>query len=386
MKGVMMPEIHSFEEKNILIVDDSKINIALLEDMLEKDGYRSVHSVLSVKEAYQELEEKKFDIILLDVVMPDVDGIEACKTIRTMQQYKDIPIIMITANDSDKNLTESFEAGANDFVTKPINYVNLKSRMKNIFLHEEKDKMILNQTSSAAVNELVEVITRQWKQPLADISDRVLQIKDAYQLGKIDKYVFKENIDNIDKNARELSKAIDEVKTLYNIDKKASETDINILVKYALNIVNKSYKNRKISLQMKEEENLKKILIYPNEFIRVLLNILINSQEAFLQNKQNFKKVVQVIISQDDTYTKIIIKDNAGGVSAENISKIFNPFFTTKNKKNFTDLGLYSCKQIIEQHQGGKLNVTSEKNITEVSIELLNKNPYIIDVEEKEKN
>ncbi|MCF6309280.1 MAG: hybrid sensor histidine kinase/response regulator [Sulfurimonas sp.] len=372
-----MQENNSFTDKSILIIDDNKTDMLLLKSILVEEGYKSIYTAESAKEAYQILETNMITAILLDVSMPEIDGIEACQTIRKIYRHKTTPIIMITADSSDETLKRSFDAGANDFVTKPINLVNLNSRIKNIILHKEKDKMIQDQISSAAVNEIIEVITHQWKQPLADISKRVLKIKDAYQLGKIDKYIFEENIDKIDKDAHELSKAIDEVKTLSNIDKKTSTVAINILVKYALNIIKKSYKNRKISLQMKEDENLKKILMLPNEFVRVLLNILINSQEAFLQNKNKQTKTVQIIISQDDIYTKIVIRDNAGGINDENISKIFNPFFTTKNKKNSTGLGLYYCKQIIEQHQGGKLSIYSNNNITEVSIKLLNHNPYM---------
>ena len=378
-----MQKNHSFNDKSILIIDDSKTSILLLEEMLKEGKYTSVRSATSAKEAYEQLKQKEIDIILLDVVMPDIDGIEACKTIRKIPKYKQTPIIMVTANDSNETLKKSFDAGANDFVTKPVNFINLNSRIKNILLHQEKDMMIQNQTSSAAVNEIIEVLTHQWKQPLADISDKVTKIKDAYQLGKIDKNTFEENIDKIDEIAQELSKAIGEIETLSKVDNKASQTDINKLVKYALNIIKKSYKSKKISLQMKEDENLKEILMYPNEFVRVLLNIFINSQEAFLRIKQESKNIVQIITSQDEKYTKVIIRDNAGGISDENILKIFDPYFTTKINKSTTGLGLYHCKQIIEQHQGGKLNITSEKNITEVSIELLNHSPYIKNLNEE---
>ncbi|MCK4974824.1 MAG: response regulator, partial [Sulfurimonas sp.] len=185
-----MQENHSFNDKSILIIDDSKTSILLLEEMLKEGKYTSICSATSAKEAYEQLKQKEIDIILLDVVMPDIDGIEACKTIRKIPKYKQTPIIMVTANDSNETLKKSFDAGANDFVTKPVNFINLNSRIKNILLHQEKDMMIQNQTSSAAVNEIIEVLTHQWKQPLADISDKITKIKDAYQLGKIDKNTF----------------------------------------------------------------------------------------------------------------------------------------------------------------------------------------------------
>ena len=83
-------------------------------------------------------------------------------------------------------------------------------------------------------------------------------------------------------------------------------------------------------------------------------------------------RVVDVCIEQDNFYTKITIKDNAGGIRSENISKIFDPYFSTKDKQTGVGIGLYNCKQIIEEHQGGKLSVSSHDDITKLIIELPN--------------
>ncbi len=357
--------------KNILLVDDNKTNILLLETMLDDAGYTSIYSCLSAKEAYKKLEKYKFDIILLDIGMPDIDGIEACRTIREMPKYKRVPIIMVTANDSDENLSKSFDAGANDFVTKPVNFINLNSRMKNLFSHQEKDMLIMNQIRVSAMNEIIEVLAHQWRQPLATISSSAIHIQVANELGKLNSTEIESNMTKISDYAQELSKTIDEIRDVSKTDEKALHVDINKLVKHALSVIQKSYKSRDIALQMKEKE-LEEILTFPNEFVRVLLNIFINSQEAFIRNKKDSKKVIQIETMQDSDSTTIIIRDNAGGIKPENLSKVFDPYYSTKYEKNGKGLGLYNCKQIIEQHQGGKLNISSNDSITEVKIELLN--------------
>ena len=167
----------SFKNRNILIVDDNKTTILFLETMLKDDGYFNLYTAYSAKESYKVLEKEKIDIILLDVMMPDIDGIEACKEIKQMKKYKSRPIIMVTADDTEATLKKSFEAGANDFVTKPINFTNLSSRMENIFSHQDKDTMIQNQTRSAAMSEIIEVLAHQWRQPLAAITSTSLKFK-----------------------------------------------------------------------------------------------------------------------------------------------------------------------------------------------------------------
>lgn len=371
-----MSKNHSYNNNNVLIVDDNKTNILLLKSMLDDEGYDSTYSATSATEAYELLKQTDIDLILLDIGMPNIDGIEACQTIRETKKNKHTPIIMLTANNNDESIQKSFDVGANDFVSKPISLVNLNSRIKNVFLHKEKDMMIQNQTKSAAMNEIIELLSNRWKEPLHEIVEIASKIKKINNKSS-QNYEIENSMNKINDYAQELSKTIDEVKNVSKLENNILNADINKLMKYALNIIKKSYKSKNISLQIKNAKEMEKILIFPNKVVKVLLNIFINSQEAFISSKKSSAAVVQVTTSQNEKYTKIVIKDNAGGISDENLSKIFNPDFTTKKKRSNAGLGLYSCKQIIEQHQGGRLNVTSEKNITEVSIELLNNSPYI---------
>ena len=361
---------HSFSNKNILIVDDNKTNILLLKTMLEDAEYTSLFSATSAKDAYVLLKKEHIDIVLLDIVMPEIDGIEACAYIKSIK--KQTAIIMVTSDESDENLQKSFDAGANDFVTKPVNFINLHSRMKNIFSHQEKDMMIMQQTRSNAMNEIIEVIAHQWRQPLSTISTTALNIQVSSELGNLKDVNIEESMHNISSLTRELSNTISELSNISKVDNKAREMNINSLIKDAVNIIIKSYKDRNINLKI-NENTLDDILIFPNEFVRVLLNILINSQEAFRrEDYMNNNKLVEIQTSQNDKYITILIKDNAGGISKENISKVFEPYFSTKYEKNAKGLGLYNSKQIIEEHQGGKISISSQDLNTEVKIELLN--------------
>lgn len=116
----------------ILVVDDNDDNLELIEDFLDDDGYENIICVLGAKEAYDVLDNNNIDLIILDIMMPEIDGLEACEYIKTNPEYKDIPIIIATAKADLDTLKAGFDAGANDYVRKPItNDVELLARVRN---------------------------------------------------------------------------------------------------------------------------------------------------------------------------------------------------------------------------------------------------------------
>lgn len=365
-----MNKHNRFLDKNILIVDDSKTIVLLLKSMLEDEGYTSVHSTLSAQDAYTILDKEKIDLILLDVIMPEIGGIEACKAIRDMPNHKNTPIIMVTGEDSDEVLKQSFDAGADDFTTKPINFTNLNTRIKSVLSDKEKDQLILSQTRYAAMNEIISTLSDHWKEPLAAIRKSALDLDNSYKSNTLTKQIMEKNLVLIEEYTKELSKTIDEFKNISEVENHAKETNINKLVRYALSIIQSRLQKSNIKIQLKEQTGMKKIMLYPNALVRALLNIFINTQEAFSKQNKNTKKVLQVVTSQDDMYTSISIKDNAGGIKEEYISQIFNPYFSTKKDKTVKGLGLHYCKQVIEEHIGGKIQIFSKNNITEILIQL----------------
>lgn len=148
---------------NILVVDDSKDQRELTEAALRSAGYNDVRSAASANEAFKILDIGRnssdgtdpVDIVLLDIVMPETDGIEACAYIRSQKRYEDLPIIMITSLDDMGSLASAFVAGANDYITKPLNRIELLARVRaalklkdELEQRRERERELLNFLSS----------------------------------------------------------------------------------------------------------------------------------------------------------------------------------------------------------------------------------------------
>ncbi|MFD7524041.1 SpoIIE family protein phosphatase [Paenibacillus chitinolyticus] len=132
---------------SIMIVDDNPVNLIVIEKILKSAGYSNMHRASSAMELFDMLKidnpsssDLQIDLILMDLMMPEIDGIEACKKMQQIEELKDIPIIIITAMGDSIKLAEALEAGAIDYVTKPINKIELVARIKSALrLKYEKD-------------------------------------------------------------------------------------------------------------------------------------------------------------------------------------------------------------------------------------------------------
>ena len=154
---------------SILIVDDSPDNRNLIKTILQSEGYTDILTAQSAQEAFNylgmndELRDgvTSVDVILMDIMMPDIDGIEACNLIRAKERLRNIPIIIVTAKSDTNDLQLAFAAGAIDFVTKPFNKMELLVRLRSVLkLKHEMDRRRAREKELQEVTRLLEEANR----------------------------------------------------------------------------------------------------------------------------------------------------------------------------------------------------------------------------------
>lgn len=119
------------KKHSILIIDDEESIFEVIEGMLYREGYELTY-LNSGLVALNCIDEIQPDVILLDLMMPDIDGLETCKRLKSNERWCHIPIIMVTALSSKEDLARSLDAGADDFVSKPINSIELRARVRSM--------------------------------------------------------------------------------------------------------------------------------------------------------------------------------------------------------------------------------------------------------------
>jgi two-component system cell cycle response regulator len=155
--------------KKILVVDDLQENIFMLQDRLEKEGYEVI-SAYDGKTAIDKALNELPDLILLDVMMPEISGIDVCQTLSTNPVSSNIPIILVTAKSSAEDTKTGLEAGAFDYIKKPFNRVELIARVNSALKLSEAHKLLLESEQNNTFSATVVTTNHKIKQPLTLIS------------------------------------------------------------------------------------------------------------------------------------------------------------------------------------------------------------------------
>jgi len=159
-------------QTKVLIVDDNKVNLRIIHNILSKNGYDSL-PLNESKRFFETLDNFKPDLILLDINMPTPNGLEICKKLQSDKKLKSLSVIFVTANTDAATLQKAFEAGGIDYITKPVNKIELLARLKSVLAQQELLNKINVEERLRGVIEMSGAICHELNQPLQVITGLV---------------------------------------------------------------------------------------------------------------------------------------------------------------------------------------------------------------------
>lgn len=232
----------------------------------------------------------------------------------------------------------------------------------------ESNRLIQEQAKLASMGELLRHISHQWRQPLSEINAVAMKIETEYRRETLDAKKLDENIDAIETITEHMSKTIQDFNSYFRSDKQRITVMPEQVIKKSLNLVQSSLKQHGIEIDI-AVETTHTIKVVEGELVQVVLVLLNNARDAIV-SKECEEKWIKVLVREVDAKVLILVEDSGGGIAKENLSKVFEPYFTTKFEAQGTGIGLYMSKMIVEESLGGSLTVQNGLNGAKFSIVL----------------
>lgn len=360
------------KEIKTLVVDDSRVFLKHTQDLMLQYNL-NVYTAMNGEEALKIIEEHpEIKLVLTDYVMPKIDGLELTRTLRRKYKKSELIIIVLSSAD-DKEIPSKFlKYGANDFLHKGFSkeefHARVNANLEILGLFEDiqnesyenrkKDKILFEQSKMAAMGELLHNISHHWRQPLNVISTAAGSMKISKELGMEDLDKELKSLDKIINVTSDLSLTIENFKEFFQNDRSEEEFSIEEVFTSYINLTKVSLDEAGFRVITDFEKDLK-IINSKKQFKQIILN-LVNNAKEFTKNSIEERILVIKTKSTKDQII-IIVRDNGGGIDSEIIDKIFNPYFSTKEEKNGTGLGLYICREIITKQFKGQIVVENSK-------------------------
>ncbi len=221
-----------------------------------------------------------------------------------------------------------------------------------------QQRVLAQQSKMVAMGEMIENIAHQWRQPLSIISTCSTGLKLNKDYGNLTDELFYSNLKSINDSAQYLSQTIDDFRNYYQKSNDEKSFRIDELIEKSLQLL--KIEIDKLDIDIQKELKKVQLIGYENELLQVILNILNNSIYQFKTLEDLDKYILRINIQKNDDYITLNFIDNGGGIDPEIIDRIFEPYFTTKDKNMGTGIGLYMSKNIVEKHFNGTMNA---KNI-----------------------
>ncbi len=224
----------------------------------------------------------------------------------------------------------------------------------------QNEQLLIQKSRQAAMGEMIGNIAHQWRQPLNALGLVLQNMQFTYQMDELNDEYMDKSVDKGKKLITSMSKTIDDFRDFFKPNKQKEYFLIAQTIEDSIELISASYENSQIKIHTEFDKSIQ-MNGYPSEFSQVILNILSNAKDALVEYKKD-KRHIYICNYEKNDKAIIEIRDNAGGIPKEVITKIFDPYFTTKEEGKGTGIGLYMTKTIVESNMNGKLSVINQNN------------------------
>jgi signal transduction histidine kinase len=342
----------------ILVAEDIPKNMEVVCNILRKAGYRMAMAA-NGRQALKMLSNVKPDLILLDIMMPEMDGFEACRHIKKDSETKDIPIIFLTAKTDTIDIVKGFKLGAVDYITKPFRGAELLSRVKN-HLELKFSREALKELN-ATKDKFFSIIAHDLKDPLSFL---LLSADSLYnQYDSFDETKRKDYIHRFYNNSQQISELLENLLVWAlsqsgSIEIKPGKIDIGTLVTESIDLLKGNAQKKNIALSSQIGPGT--FAFADKNMIRTVLRNLISNAVKFTPPGGEVK--VNASTSTKGDWLEISVSDTGVGINTQDITGLFRIDVKKSTrgtaKEKGTGLGLILCKEFVEKNNGS-IKVTS---------------------------
>lgn len=344
----------------ILIIDDSAINILLISKILEQKHFL-LDSARNGKTALIKAHEQQFDLILLDVIMPDMDGFEVCRRLKKSSDTKDIPIIFLTAMNDEKSIVRGFETGAVDYVLKPFNETELLARVTtHLELRRSKEELQkakeIAEKASQYKSEFLANMSHEIRTPLNSIIGMVELTKETELNPQQREY-----LDIIGLSSQTLLSLINDIIDFSKIE--ANQIilenigfDLTKVIQDVALMLDSKVKEKGLQFNIHIDDSIPKYVEGdPVRLSQILLNLSTNAVKFTDRGEVNIH--VQCLSEDDDKITIIFdVTDTGIGIAQKDFNKLFKSFsqvdVSTTRLHGGTGLGLAISQRLVGLMKG----------------------------------
>ena len=380
---------------SILIVDDQPASIDILRHCLMEEDYL-ISAVTSGDKAINLLTKIKVDLILLDIMMPEMDGFETCLALKNNENTRHIPVIFVTAKIQPEELRHCFVVGAADLITKPVHQDVVLARVKNQLMHVKQiqlEKKLQESNKLAELGSMVAEITHEVASPLGNLRlsidylvEKNHETVHAFETQKLTKDDLEKYFSKL-KRALQMSTANIHLATniMQSFKKVAVDQCSNSLLRF--NLLHYT-KDILLTLRPKLKKHNHELILnidprielnsYPGILSQVLINFVNNSLlHAFEKNETG---VIEISAQFAPDHIELIYKDNGIGMDSKSVENAFTKYYTTKAGEGGSGLGLAICRELVEEVLDGEITLQSSLGVgtcfsVKIDRDIANKKP-----------